>query len=148
MESVVQGQTEVQTSFWDHVNGGGLPADEVMAARKKELQYFVKMQVYTKVSIDECWKVTGKPPIKPRWIDTRKGNGEVRSRLVAKEYKTDNRPDLFSPTPLLKTLKFLISLVASITILSVMVDSAPTAHVGISANSLLMFCRSLCILPQ
>ena len=39
-----------------------------------------------------------------RWVDVNKGSKEVpeiRSRLVAKEIKVNDRPDLFAGTPLL-----------------------------------------------
>ena len=57
--------------------------------------------------------MTGKVPIKLKWVDTRKSTGEVRSRLVAKEFKKDHRPETFSATPPLEAMKLLISLVAS-----------------------------------
>ena len=38
------------------------------------------------------------PPIRVRWLDTYKGNGVYRSRLVAMEFKTDNQSEFFSPT--------------------------------------------------
>ena len=33
------------------------------------MDYFIKHTVFTKVPLEECYKVTGKPPIKARWID-------------------------------------------------------------------------------
>ena len=60
------------------------------------------MGVYEKVDIQECWESTGKAPIAIRWIDINKGDGlrpNYRSRLVAKEYRTDVRPELYAATP-------------------------------------------------
>ena len=37
--------------------------------------------------VDECWKVTGNPPIGVRWVGTDKGDGDIRSRLVARDFK-------------------------------------------------------------
>ena len=56
---------------------------------------------------------TGKAPIGTRWIDTNKGdtqNPELRSKLVAKEIKRDNRDDMFAATPPLEAKKALFSL--------------------------------------
>ena len=68
--------------------------------------------VYRKVPMEECWSETGKAPIKVRWLDINKGdevNAEYRSRLVAKEIKTDDRLDLFAATPPLESKKMLFS---------------------------------------
>ena len=54
--------------------------------------------------------------IKTRWIDTDKGDAEnpnYRSRLVGREIKTDERPDLFAATPPLESLRYMISKCAS-----------------------------------
>ena len=48
--------------------------------------------VWDEVPISECWAETGKAPIPMRWIDINTGAQEdpnYKSRLVAKEYKTD-----------------------------------------------------------
>ena len=53
--------------------------------------------------------------ISTRWIDTNKGDSEnpnYRSRLVGREIKTDSRLDLFSATPPLDVMKFLMSMCA------------------------------------
>ena len=47
-----------------------------------------------------------------RWIDTNKAdaaNPLYRSRLVAKEFKVDDRPDLYAATPPAECLKLLMS---------------------------------------
>ena len=51
-----------------------------------------------------------------RWIDINKGDGEnpdYRSRLAAKDFKREDRPDLFVATPPLEALKMRLSIVAS-----------------------------------
>ena len=51
---------------------------------------------------EECWKEPGTAPIGTRWVDVNKGDDdkpEYRSRLVAKEIKTNKREDLFAATP-------------------------------------------------
>ena len=99
--------------FWDSVNGGWLPRREVHEARMEEMEYVRKMNVYSRVPWDESKRVTGRNPIKLRWVDTRKSTGEIRSRLVAKEYRIDSRPEMFSATPPLEAMKLLISIIVS-----------------------------------
>ena len=56
--------------------------------------------------------MTSKAPIGTRWIDINKGdtqNPKYRSRLVAKEYKVDIRPDLYAATPPTECLRLLLS---------------------------------------
>ena len=73
------------------------------------------MKAYRKVHRDECWKATGKGPIQVRWVDINKGDDvhpNYRSRLVAKEFKTDVRPDLYAPTPPGECLRLMLSQLA------------------------------------
>ena len=54
--------------------------------------------------------------ISARWLDINKGDAileNYRSRLVAREIKKDDRPDLFAATPPLEALKTIISMCAS-----------------------------------
>ena len=88
----------------------------VRKAREKEMQYVKKHAVFEKVPMSQCWKETGKNPIKTGWADTNKGTSECpnrRSRRVAKEYNTGPRPDLFSATSPLEGVKLVISEAAS-----------------------------------
>ena len=48
-----------------------------------------------------------------RWIDTNKGFGNYRSRLVAQEFRTSREQALFAATPPLESLRVLLSLAAS-----------------------------------
>ena len=59
----------------------------------------------------ECWDKTGKAPVSVRWVDVRKGSGEVRSRLVARDFKAGEkgRDDLFAATPPLEGKRLLVS---------------------------------------
>ena len=75
-----------------------------------------KASVYEKVTMSQCWKETGKNPIKTDWEDTNKGTSEcpnMRSGCVAKEYNTGPRPDLFSAASPLEGVKLVISEAAS-----------------------------------
>ena len=76
------------------------------------MKEFEKNGVYTKVPVEECWKVSGEEPIGARWVDINKGDEdqpEYRSRMVAKEIKTDKRVDLFAATPPLDALTTMLS---------------------------------------
>ena len=102
--------------YWDDAKGGWLDPVLVRKAREEEMQYVKKHVVYEKVPISQCWKETGKNPIKTGWADTNKGTSEcpnIRSRWVAKEYNTGPRPDLFSATSPLEGVKLVISEAAS-----------------------------------
>ena len=75
-----------------------------------------KMRVWVKVDREQCLRETGRPPIKLRRVDVNKGDKKkpnYRIRIVAKEIKTHNRPDLFAATPPIENIKYLISRVAS-----------------------------------
>ena len=85
----------------------------VNIARHEEMEEIMKHNVYSKVSEEECWEITGKAPIGTRWIDINKGDEvhpEYRSRLVAQDIKKDNREDLFAATPPIEAKKLLIAL--------------------------------------
>ena len=85
--------------YWDDVLGGWLDPVLIPKAREEEMQYVKKHAVYEKVTVSQCWKKTGKNPIKTGWADTNKKTSEcpnIRSRWVAKEYNTGPRPDTCS----------------------------------------------------
>ena len=104
--------------YWDDVNGGLLPAEEVKKARTLEMDYFKKQGVYRKVPVTQCY-TGGLRPITVRWLDTNKGDPEkpnYRSRLVAREIKAAKKPEeqlpqnlLFSSTPPLEAMRYLLS---------------------------------------
>ena len=101
---------------FDDTSGAPLVPAMVAAARREEIEYFKQMKVYRKVHRDECWKATGKGPIQVRWVDINKGDDahpNYRSRLVAKEFKTDVRPDLYAPTPPGECLRLMLNQLAS-----------------------------------
>ena len=56
--------------------------------------------------------MTGKGPIGVRWIDVNKQDEEhllYRSRLVAKDFNTEDRPYLFKSTPPIGAMRFICS---------------------------------------
>ena len=94
---------------FDDVSGMELRPELMVQARRDEMQYFKEMGVYDKVDLEECWRETGKAPIGVRWVDINKGdteNPKYRSRLVAKEFNVDNRPDVYAAAPLLEALEY------------------------------------------
>ena len=56
-------------------------------------------------------------PVDTKWIDTNNAvEGEsmqIRSRVVAREFKSGDKPDLYAGTPTLEALKALISIAAN-----------------------------------
>ena len=87
---------------YDDVSGDQLQPEKVKQARSEEMAYFRDMGVYDVVPLSECFNATGRPPITTTWIDTNKGDTSApnyRSRLVGREFKLNDRPDLFAATP-------------------------------------------------
>lgn len=85
----------------DDVSGVELDPNMVLEARKKEMEYFRKLNVYSHVPRSELGKTQGKL-IKTRWIDVNKAdttNPDYRSRLVGKELNNGQDPSLFASTP-------------------------------------------------
>ena len=77
--------------FWDDVNGGYLPEDLVLAARREEIGWVHSEGVYLIVPLQECGDAGMKPLDRVR-VDKDKSvdptRKRIRSRLCAREYKT------------------------------------------------------------
>ena len=89
-----------------------LPAKLVEAARAEEFEYFNSLPVWDIARTQECWDVTGKPPISTKWVDVNKGDQEsydVRSRLVAREMGGGKNNAFYAPTPPLEATRLLFS---------------------------------------
>ena len=107
---------EYMEEFYDEIAGKKLNAEEVMRARRGELDEVERLQVWDKADIDECWRHTGKSPITARWVDGNKGDEEnhnYRSRFVAREIKSKyggtGREDLFAATLPWEAIKLRLS---------------------------------------
>ena len=64
------------------------------------------------ITRDEAWELTGKNPLKGRWVDCNKGDRgqyDVRCRWVAKEVAYHHSDQFFAATPPLEALRFIIS---------------------------------------
>ena len=105
LNSEVVDEPEVDWSQWcacDDVKGGELPAPLVYQARKRELAYLDKMKVYQYFSIAEAIRRSGKRPLRLKWIDVNKGDGQcmnIRSRLVCTEVRPKGVEAIFAATP-------------------------------------------------
>ena len=111
MDALHERAPEENVECYDDVSGEELDIKGVRKARKEEIAYFQSMKVYEKLPIAEAYEKTGKAPILTRWIDINKGDKKkplYRSRLVAKEFNTGARPDLFAATPPTECLKLLL----------------------------------------
>lgn len=93
---------------WDDISGKELDAAKVREARRLEMEYYKKMEVYEKVPLNECWMKTGKAPLKARWIDTDKGT-RYRSRWVAKQFRDSDAEEWFAATPPIEALRAVLS---------------------------------------
>ena len=75
------------------------------------------MNVYYRMNREEAAQKFNVKPLKLRWVDVNKARaGEtpnIRCRLVAKEIKKDERPELFAGTPPLEALKILCRIASS-----------------------------------
>lgn len=101
--------------FYDDISGEYFDKKRAIDARELEIDFFRRMKVYSKVPREEAKSIKAKV-ITTRWLDVNKGdkdNLDYRSRLVGREMKRDQRPDLFAATQPLDSLKMIVSICAS-----------------------------------
>ena len=109
-------QIENDQIFRDDLTGQLLDPSLVKAARAKDLEYFDGKEVWELRPINECRRLTGKPPLTVRWVDVNKGddlNPNMRSRLVARQIRLAGEEAIFAPTPPLEALRSIISMAAT-----------------------------------
>ena len=106
--------------YYDSVTGMPLDPAKVQAARKEEMKWVLKQDLYEVVDEKVCWDETNRPPISLKWVDRNKGDEmreNYRSRLVVREIKKASKPlaefESFSAMPPLEALKALCSLMVS-----------------------------------
>ena len=108
-----------EAEYVDNVTGYKLITSEVDKARATEMTYIRKMNLWTVVPKEDCYKATGHAPIKGRWVDIHKGddnNRRYRSRYVAKEFRrggSTTTAEVFAATPPLEALRILLSMAAT-----------------------------------
>ena len=94
---------------FDDITSKELPWHAVREARELERKYLRDLGVYEKVDEKEAVEKYGITPVDTKWVDTDKAfDGEpmqIRSRMCARELKSDDRPDLYAGTPPLEALK-------------------------------------------
>ena len=83
--------------FWDDVNGGYLPEDLVLAARREEVDWVHSHGVSGIVLMPEC-KDSSKKLLELIWEATDKSvdpaHKKIRSRPCVREYKTKKQSDI------------------------------------------------------
>ena len=96
------------------VDGTWIDPKLLIAGRKEETEYMIKMGVFEVVDEKECYD-NGCKPLMLKWVDKMKGE-KCRSRLVCREIKKardrDEQlgpEDVFSPMPPSEGLKMLVS---------------------------------------
>ena len=106
--------------YYDSVTGMALDPASVQAARKEEMKWVLKQDLYEVVDEEMCYQETGRGPIGLKWVDRNKGDQKspnFRSRLVVREIKKASSPlpehESFSAMPPLEALKALCSLLVS-----------------------------------
>ena len=96
-DQILQGE-----GFWDDVNGGYLPEDLVLAARREEIDWVDSEGIYEIVPIQDC-RDAGKKLLELIWVDTDKSVGpahnKIRSRLCARESKTKKQGNIQRAVP-------------------------------------------------
>ena len=104
----VPAEEDHEQELWDDIDGQELDPETVKKARALEMEWYMKMNVYEKRPLEECFEKTKRPHIKVKWVDQNQGvryNVNVRSRLVAKQIKTGKEEGLFAETPPLEALR-------------------------------------------
>ena len=93
------------------------PWHEVHKARELELKYLRGLGVYEKVDEKEAVEKHEITPVDTKWVDTDKAFGwepmQIRSRMCAREFKSDDRPNLYAGTPPLEALKAVKTIAAN-----------------------------------
>ena len=64
--------------YLDDLTGDELGAEQAETARALETEFLKDMDVYSKIPVAECLRVTGKKPIPHRWVDVCKKDGSHR----------------------------------------------------------------------
>ena len=81
------------------------------------LKYLRDLGVCEKVDEKEAVEKYGITPVDTKWVDTDKAFErkpmQISSRMCAREFQSDDRPDLYAGTPPLEALKAVISIAAN-----------------------------------
>lgn len=105
--------------IFDSKTGEVLDPELVEAARSEEMRFMNDLGMFADATVEECISHTGKKPVDTKWVDVNKGSKQdpqVRSRLVARDFKPKGEPargDLFAAMPPLEAKKMLFSIASS-----------------------------------
>ena len=105
-----------EKDFKDDMTGQSLDGNLVAAARKQEMEFFLRKEVWVKVPRGTAKAVTGRQPIPVRWVDVNKGDDihpEYRSRLVAKDIRFKGVESVFAAMPPVEAVRTVASLLAT-----------------------------------
>ena len=69
LASTTRGSWKESTRHFDVMTHAELPARLVEDARAEEVQEFNTLPVWDIVKTQECWDITGRPPISTKWVD-------------------------------------------------------------------------------
>ena len=126
----VEEKQEQDVICFGDITGKELPWHAVRKARELELEYLCDLGVYEKVDENEAVANYGITPVDTKWVDTDKAFEvepmQIRSRMCAREFKNDDRPDLYAGSPPLEALKAIISTAANHK------ESFPIMHIDVS----------------
>ena len=99
-------------SLVDDLSGEPLPPPLVTLAKREEVTEIYRRERWIERSVEDCFRDTGKPPIRERWDVANKRDGlhpNVRCRLVAKhlaaKYGGKDMEDLFAAMPPLRDVE-------------------------------------------
>ena len=112
-ESGIRGGLGRHYEYFDDKTGSMLDGNLVKAAEKEELYFMEKLGVVKDSAEEECWRLTGKPPIDTKFVRRNTGSGdkqEIRARLVARDFKvkgSGTSSELFASMPPLEAKKML-----------------------------------------
>ena len=124
---------------FDDSTGKELPWHAVRKTRELELSY---LRDLGKFDENEAVAQYGITPVDTKWVDTDKAFEEepmqIRSRIVAREFKSDDRPDLHAGAPPLEALKAIISIAANHE------ETFSIMHIDVHVHTSMQRTRDLC----
>ena len=110
------GEEDKFINGFDDITGKELPWQAAKQAREQELKYLRDLGVYEKVDEHAAVAEYNVTPIDTKWVDTDKAFKEeptrTRSRIVAREFQSGDRPDVYAGTLPLEALKAVVSIAA------------------------------------
>ena len=125
------------------------PYEEEVAGMKKEVKSTQDFQVFDEIAVEQVPDELSQQGISTKWVKTRKGDGTVRCRLVARGYtqQVDDKDEIFASTPSLTNLKLLLVLAMAFN-WHIAVGDVSTAFLHASVDSDIFVIPPLEFYPQ